>query len=396
MPQQRRMAFDNLRTLMVLCIILLHAACAYASGIPWWHVQDAKSPIFDLILITIDNFALPVLFFVSGVFAPPSLKRHGAAGFIKNKLRRLGLPLLAIAVFYLPTMVYLGYLHRSTAPVTFPAYWSNWMASLADWDFAVITSMEQGAAYADAFSPHHLWFISLLLLFFLGYAALRTSFAAKPAPSMSRLTWMAGLGMFAAFAVLNLLVQDWAWARFGPFLLFQPTRIPIYLGMFLFGVLARPHMDRVRPFPGAWRRWLILFLVAQIAMITASRAFMLVQGPAPLTHALAHALLRSVLAVSAAGLFVNFLTARLNGPSSWRQSLAAASYDLYLWHMPLAVYVQTLLLNAPLPLAAKFLAAALTPVFLLWFLSRGAARIRPWQWAGFMGTVFLAFCLGLA
>ncbi len=60
--EHRKFSFDNLRTLMVLFIVLLHAVCAYAASIPWWHAQDAKGMLYDIALISIDNFALPVLF----------------------------------------------------------------------------------------------------------------------------------------------------------------------------------------------------------------------------------------------------------------------------------------------------------------------------------------------
>lgn len=385
----RNRAFDNLRTLMVLFTVLLHACCAYAMGTPWWHAQDAKSPVFDITIVTIDAFALPVLFFVAGLFAHPCLDRHGTAGFINNKLKRLGIPLVAITLFNLPAMVYVGYLRRAPEPVGFLEYWLKWMTSFKDWSFANITNLEQGAKYADAMSPHHLWFISLLLIFFLGYAVARKTFPAIEI-GMGKLTVIAALTICIGFTALNLAVQDWAWARFGPFILFQPTRIAVYLGMFVFGILARTHMDKFRPFPGSWWCWLIIFLAGQATLIAMVQQLM-APGPAPLHMAVIHGALRAVLAVSATAFIVNLFTSRLPTPSRWRESLAASSYDIYLWHMPLVVFIQAALYGHPIPLGLKMLAAFIIPALTFWALSRTAARISPTIWAGYACAIFLGF-----
>ena len=174
--QPRIAAPDNLRTLMVLCIVLLHAACAYAYSIPWWHARDGLSRGFDLLIFCINTFALPVLFFVSGLFAEPSYERHGRGGLLRGKLRRLGVPLLLLPVFYLPAMVYVGYHHRESSPAPFFDYWLHWMGTMGDWRFVLLDSMETGVHYVDACSPHHLWFIAMLLVFFAGYALCRPWF----------------------------------------------------------------------------------------------------------------------------------------------------------------------------------------------------------------------------
>ena len=393
---QRNHAYDNLRVLMVLLIVLLHAACAYALGIPWWHAQDAKSPVFDVTIVTLDGFVLPVLFFVSGLFAHATFERHGGAGFLRNKLKRLGLPVLILSVFYLPTMVYVGYVRRVPDHLDFFGYWLRWIASIGDWRFAVITTMRQGAEYADMLSPHHLWFLSLLLLFFLGYALWRTMLPAVRAVGRGLLIIAAALALFLGFAAVNLLVQDWAWARLGPFILFQPTRVPVYLGMFVFGVLFRPHMDDPRPFPGPWWAWLIPFAAATAGIIVMMHTFMTTPPPIPLGQAALHGALRAVVAVAATGCLVNLAALCLNRASNWREALSASSYDIFLWHMPLVVFVQAALVPAALPLGVKALLAFLAPAGFLWAASRAAVRTGPVLWAGLLAALFLGFCLATA
>jgi peptidoglycan/LPS O-acetylase OafA/YrhL len=260
----------------------------------------------------------------------------------------------------------------------------------------VISTMRQGAEYADKLSPHHLWFLSLLLLFFLGYALWRAMLPASLTVRRGLLITAAALAIFLGFAGVNLLVQDWAWARLGPFILFQPTRVPVYLGMFVFGILFRPYMDRPSPFPGPWWAWLIPFVAATAGILVMLRTFMTTPPPIPFGQAVLHGALRAVAAVAATGCLVNLAMQRLNRPANWRESLSASSYDIFLWHMPLVVFVQGALIPASFPLAAKALLAFLASAGFLWAASRAAARTGPLLWAGFLAALFLGFCLATA
>ena len=395
MPSQPRIAaLDTIRTLMVLFIVLLHAACAYAFAIPWWHARDALNQGFDLLIFFIDPFALPVLFFVSGLFAEPSYERHGRTGLLRGKLRRLGLPLLLLPVFYLPGMVYVGYLHRTADPVPFFDYWLHWVGTMSDWNFVLLTSMETGARYLDACSPHHLWFIFMLLVFFAGYALLRPWFRGTEERQVTRrtLAW-AWLLLAAGYAAANLLIQDWAWARLGPFILFQPARIPLYLGAFLFGIYARPHVARRESLPGSPYLWMPLFPVLFIVLLVTTGKDV-PTSPPPLHMAAAWGLLRAGMLLSAVCLAVGGGYRFLRTASRWQRSLNASSYDLYLLHMPVVVFSQALLLAVALPTPLKMTLAFLVPSVLCWTVSRQVlARFPGTGSLGLLMAYFAACCL---
>ncbi len=398
--EQRIYALDNIRTLMVLFIVLLHACCAYAPSLFWWHAQDGKHLAFEVTLLVLDSFCLPVLFFIAGLFAKPSYDRHGLPGFIKGKLQRLGGPVLLLSAFYMPAMVYQGYLRRSLAPESFFAYWTHWMSFLTDWKFVAITTMAQVDRYQDSLSPHPLWFMSMLLIFFLLYALLRYAAGTARLENVSRPAWpfilAACAGMTLGFALINTHVQVQTWAKIGPFILFQPTRVPIYALAFALGVWLRPDFLSGRTntsLPGPLWAWLAIFLGALLTMLATASSFMRVPGPAPVSTGLAHGLLRSLIALSATVLFLRLGGRFLEGPSRWRESLAAGSYDIYILHMPLVVFAQAALVGTPLPLALKMLLSFSFPVALCWAWSRATAR-RPLRisLAG-LGAYFGFFCL---
>ena len=104
--------FDHLRYLMIFFVILIHSAAAYSNIVPWWYVRDleVKSGLFfDVILIVIDVFAMPILFFIAGYFMLSSLQKRGAVLFIKNKFKRLGIPWLLGVTLAGPVFVYISH-----------------------------------------------------------------------------------------------------------------------------------------------------------------------------------------------------------------------------------------------------------------------------------------------
>ncbi|MFW5488327.1 MAG: acyltransferase family protein [Desulfovibrio sp.] len=396
---QRLYAMDNIRTLMVLCIVLLHACCAYAPSLFWWHARDEGNLLYDLTILGLDTFCLPVLFFIAGLFAQPSYDRHGCSTFLKSKFLRLGGPVVLLAIFYMPTMVYQGYLRRTPAPESFFNYWTHWMSFLADWKYVVINTLAQVQRYQDSLSPHPLWFMSMLLIFFLLYAAVRQM--GLGLKSASRPAWLlfaaACLCMALGFGIINSLYQVQTWAKLGPFILFQPTRVPIYAMSFVLGVLLRPNFfsaqNKSAALPGPTWGWLVVFVGALLALFATATAFLQVHGPAPFLTGTTHGLLRSFTALAAIVLFSRLGIRLLNGHSRWRQSLAASSYSIYILHMPLVVFVQIALTGLPLPPLLKMSLAFALPTALCWLWSRTTARRPFWISLAALGVYFIGYSL---
>ena len=92
--QERVPGFDTLRFAMIACVVAMHAAMTYMRFVPpWWYVIDARQSVgFSVAVVLLDSFPMSVLFLLAGYFAPASLAAAGAAGFLKSKLRRLGVP----------------------------------------------------------------------------------------------------------------------------------------------------------------------------------------------------------------------------------------------------------------------------------------------------------------
>src|SRR5665811_1773629 len=91
---------DNLRTLLILLVVVLHSGLVYESVLEsnWIVIDPVKSNSIVLIPMDLDLFMLFSIFFISGYFITFSLKSKSAWGFILSKFKRILLPWL-IAVF---------------------------------------------------------------------------------------------------------------------------------------------------------------------------------------------------------------------------------------------------------------------------------------------------------
>ena len=68
---------DNLRTFLILLVVILHAGMTYEQGFDaFWIVSDpAKWNPIALVRMYLDLFVMFMMFFISGYFIPNSLKK---------------------------------------------------------------------------------------------------------------------------------------------------------------------------------------------------------------------------------------------------------------------------------------------------------------------------------
>jgi glucans biosynthesis protein C len=148
---------DSLRAILITLVIALHTAIAYGANGSWTYVDPAKSEIASILLTlvtgTVQAFSLGLYFFISGYFTPGSYDRKGMGRFWKDRLIKLGIPLI----------VYTFLLSRIPQ---FFAGRAMGMISDSFWDFSRKTFLTQ----ADE-GPT--WFIFALFLFLVGYSIWR-------------------------------------------------------------------------------------------------------------------------------------------------------------------------------------------------------------------------------
>jgi hypothetical protein len=380
------LALGYLRGFLVVLVLAHHSVLAYVdSPFPqatsllaqprYWRafmVVDPRHWVgFGLFTGFNDDFFMSLMFFVSGLFVWSSLRRKGSASFVRERLRRLGIPFLFAAAIVAPIAYYPSYL-LTTGAHSVAGYIHDWL-SFGDWP--------TGPA----------WFIWLLLAFDLVGGAL---FAVAPSfgEMLGRLASKArehpvrfflllvGASAAAYIPMVNIFgAMDWT--SVGPFQ-FQTARLFHYAVYFLAGIgvgaygIERGLLASDGILARHWMRWTIAMLVA----FAVSIVFFLIaitKGAAMspiLSNTVGGALFATTCgAISFAfmALFVRFARRRV-----WIfDSLSDNEYGMYLIHYMFVSWLQLAILGAQLPAVAKGLFVFAGVLLLSWSISASMRRI---------------------
>ena len=396
-----RVAFmDNLRYLMIVLVVLYHAAAAYAIVAPHWAVHDTSAVSADIIRELFDVFLMPILFFAAGYFALPSLIKKGTWGFIKEKAVRLLIPWALAVLIVLPLALY----DQPVKPVR--PFWNYWLHYLASFEVRLRYSQTPAGITTQAIY----WFLSLLFVFFvvfaLGHGLVRRLRGNAPlavpgqAPTgKSVLTAVLVFGVLSsiAYLILLLLVPDSSWFTFFMFMEFQVTRLVPYTGCFALGVYAqsRGWFSTGKPL-GSLIVWGVVSAVLAVAyLVVGQPVFADTAGTASFSalYLLVFAFLRSFLLLALLVALVSFGIRCWNRTSGFDRQLSSTSFNIYLVHFFIVLIFQGALVQwVGGPVAAKiaivFLGAlGMSYALSRWILSRHARAFS------FVILALFVFCL---
>jgi len=365
MNDDRFHAFDALRASALLLGIVLHATMSFLNGF-----RELRFPIADvsqsltleLCFFVVHMFRMLLFFLVAGFFARLLMQRLGTGGFIRNRLRRVGLPLVIFYPLLLPLVV-------------IPIIWA-----------AKQQGMQAGQGGQGGMPPgipwFHLWFLYLLLLMYALLLVLRAVVG-----------WLdrRGAGRARLDAALRVALE---W-RVAPLLVALPTAALLYLtpSWAQMGGIPAPLAGLVPPagsllgygsgfMVGWWihrqlplfdllrRDWKWYLAAAVVATGVASSIVGVQSHLTPLVmtpekralYAIAYTLGAWCWVVGLAGAALCWCT---HASARWRY-LSDASYWMYLVHVPIVWSLQAWTMRWPLHWSLKFpLILAITAALLL-------------------------------
>jgi len=373
---ERIAAFDYLRLFGVLLVLLHHAALAYVT-FGYLNPKDPTetfSPIvdsakwagFDVIVLLNDTFFMPLLFFVSGLFVWRSLERRGAAGFLRGRLIRLGIPFLIgvvvlIPVAYYPTMLEIELVYGASQ--SFGEFW--------------IGFAQRGFAPAGP-----LWFLWLLLAFDCLVALSYLVFCRAGGGSNRRSSFVLDNSLLFALALIGLSFAAYLpmvgafgpseWLGIGPFEM-QISRVLVYLLYFGAGVaigargLERGAFRADGPFAKRWWAWVLAGLLSYGGL---ALAFVLVPQSPLLRYIFVVEMALLVLGLTS--VFVRFARRRV----LILDSLSANSYGIYIIHYLVVIWLQYAVLRIDLPAVVKGAIVFLGGLALCWGSIAALRRVR--------------------
>src|SRR5262245_39195720 len=172
----RRYDIDWLRIVATLLLFVFHGGMIFSPA-PFYHVRNAE---LSMTLLVVTGFMslwhMPLFFLVAGWSLYGSLARRGTTGVLRERLRRLAVPLLAGCVLYLPVIKYLELssgLDLNYAGLRVAERWQQGFRLVIPQGLPVApeftesfwTFLPSFFTRLDRFSWAHLWFIAYLLTF---------------------------------------------------------------------------------------------------------------------------------------------------------------------------------------------------------------------------------------
>ncbi len=377
--QKTRMAYvDNIRWLMIVMVVAMHACVTY-SGIGDWIYREPKvldipsQLVFSFYQVFAQGFFMGILFLIAGTFIPRAYDRKGFGGFLRDRLFRLGLP----------TLIYMLLLDPLTRIImrAFEGYTVS-LAGVAQWYAEYVTSLR----FITYSGP--LWFALALLVFSAAYAVARAIagvFGKRPAATEGRMTNAKAVvlvAVIAAAAFAIRLVQPIGTSVVN----MQLCYFPQYIALFITGIWAgrTGALERMTPrFGIAWLR---------LAFAAGVPAWFLLMGfGGALTggvgaymggmtwQAAALAAWEAFIAVSMSLGLIALFRERFNGGGPVSRFLSGNCFGVYVFHAIILVTVSMAMRGIdmhPLAKAGTVLALALVGSYALAALVRAVPGLR--------------------
>ena len=357
---------DYLRAGLVSLVILHHTAITYGAIGSWYYTEPASGPGAALLtLFTNFNQAwfLGCFFLISGYFSPASFDRKGPWQFLKDRLIRLGIPLVIFFFVLDPIVVYIAFSHLPASQVVAAGFT---LPLTFNWQF-----------FANSVGTGPLWFVEMLLIFEIGYAFWRVARhdakalgeKERPFPSYRSISFFILLLALSAY-LLRTIIPITAEVLGFPSIF----DLPQYISFFIVGLVAA-RGDWLRKMPSSMaNRFFIVALIGSATLLplavigtdVTSLGWGSLLGYGSLSSGI-YSLWDSAFAVGMSMFAISFFRSHFNTPGKPWKFFSQNSYTAFVVQPLVIVVVASVLLSSVnLDSLLKFGLAAVIILPLAW------------------------------
>jgi hypothetical protein len=349
---QRFLFLDNIKFLFAVLVIFQHVRITYGGEGIWYYIEGGELDLFSTIIFqTVTSVgglfqsSLMGLFFLMGAFfTPRSYDRKGGSIFWKERLFRLGLPLLLYIVIINPFLYY------------FMAALKNPQLTFLDYYLNKFQSLESTMVFLTNVGP--MWFLYGLLIFTLLYTLWRqitksdnlkeyipTDFSIPKNQYLLLIAFFLG---FCTFFIRLVSPIDEFPIGF-PFAFF-----PQYLMMFSVGIIAARYQWFEKMSKGHIKFWTGVILAVVVLFFLYFFLFLGIEADlsvflgGPTLPALIFSLVDNIICMGMIFVLIPIFYSKLNKQGNLMKKLSDSSFPMYLVHPPIVVAVTLLFASIPL------------------------------------------------
>ena len=345
-PQSRIFYIDNLRIFLIILVILHHFSITF--GAPCgWYITDSKPGPFSVLLLTMfvstnQAFFMGLFFLISAYFSPMSYNRKGKWIFLKDKLIRLGIPLIIYYFLLSPLTIFIVVRYNQNVEINFTDFYIKYQAF--------------------GFGP--LWFVETLLYFsiiYFGWRVLSASFLKyknfKIAfPDNLQIIIFSLLIGIGSFVVRIWLPVGWELKPLG----LQFPHFLQYISLFVIGIIAYNNnwINSI-----TYKKGINWFIFSQILILLLFLFIFFgkcIYGEIDFFkggfhwESLFYSLYEQVLCVSLIMGLSGIFKQKLNKQIKFTKLLSASAYTVFIIHAPVLVVLGILLKNIEMDSLLKF------------------------------------------
>ncbi|WP_165905116.1 acyltransferase family protein [Parashewanella curva] len=344
MSNERIHSLDSLRAAMMFLGIVFHAALIFLPiESETWQVHDPKSKniIFDGISLWIHSFRMPVFFIISGFFAALLFYARTPSTMIKNRIKRIYLPFLACLFTILP-------LYK------FMVFYANKSFELDG--YSLIEAIEQvSLSILFPLRVEYFWFLNYLMIMslmmflfgiFLSKVNMRLNFLKRIFENLMRHNFIS-VFVFCLLSFLSLYSMGYSLARTDLYIIPNPSVFLYYFLFFIYGCLLYSSRKLLYVYTESYRVNLILGTVLYVCYITMTYFY---KNELFYLEMFCYALIVWLYSFGIIGLFLKCFRKE----SAMNRYFSDSSYWVYIIHLPIILYITSLIGNYNLSAIAKF------------------------------------------
>ncbi len=347
-------ALDAVRGGALLMGVAFHASLSFLPGPQIWVVRDAAEPLVGGFFIVSHMFRMTLFFVIAGLFGRMLLERRGTVGFVRDRGKRIVLPLI---VFW---------------PLTLAGIIATFVWGAAAMNGGVMPTNQPPPPppTAATFPLTHLWFLYLLTLLYLAMLAVRGIarlidrnglIAARVAdPAMAGAIRYGAASVVLAIPGFLALMKLPVWMPAAGIptpdtgLIPNAAALAAYATAFGFGWMLHRQPALLREIAARWALHLVgaVLLTGWLLWDRAATSFF-----APELDPTRRALLAGAYMIASWAWTLGLLGAALrflDAERRWVRYLADSSYWIYLVHLPVVMALQVLVFPIALPGLIKF------------------------------------------
>jgi len=355
----RLLFIDNIRVFLTVLVLLHHLMITYAGSGSWIYTEGRQDIVTEgmgtWFCFVNQAFFMGLFLLISAYFVPGSYDRKGAGRFLKDRLIRLGIPLVIYSWVIHPTLIY-SYL-----------VWTEGL-SVSLWSFYTRQYFSGG----EIIGSGPIWFIETLLIFSFIYAAWRLV-VRRGSNDTSKEACFPGSWSIILFGLLIGIAGFLVRVRFPVDWNFRPLNLQFpffaqYIALFIVGLIAYRRNWLLSLPDKTGRRWLILGILLILAFPPVALSLGLSEESIALFKGGWHyqafilAQYEAFLCLSLCIGLVYAFRRYANGRGRLTKFLVPNAYTAYLIHAPVLVLATLALRSIELYPLLKFVIAALIAV----------------------------------